>query len=472
MLRTDLRSLPAVQAVLEDPALGAALAALPRTLVVEAVRAEIAAERARLQNGRRNGPGSPPTAAEIARRAALRAAREQAPRLRRVLNATGIVLHTNLGRAPLSNAARRAVDQIAQGYSSLEFDLDTGKRGQRGTGVETWLTRLTGAEAALVVNNGAGAILLALSAIAQGKGVIVSRGELVEIGGSFRVPEIMEKSGARLIEVGSTNRTHLRDYERAFERSQDIAAILKVHRSNFRIEGFTAEPSLEELAKLAKRRKVALIEDLGSGALVDLARFGLEHEPTATESLTRGCDVVTFSGDKLLGGSQAGIVLGRKARIECLRKDPLARALRADKLVLAALEATLPAYADPERAAADIPVLGMLQTSDAELEQRARALAAELTRLSPGLEVEVERGIGEVGGGSLPKQKLKSWVVAVSDRERTADMLDELSRGADPPVIGYIRGGRFRLDVRTLTDTEAMEAAAAISRARETAGKE
>ena len=247
-----------------------------------------------------------------------------------MLNATGVVLHTNLGRAPLPAAALQALEAVARGYSSLEYDLVTGRRGERGAGVERWLKRLTGAEAAHVVNNGAAAVLVSLSALASGRAVVVSRGELVEIGGSFRIPEILEKSGARLVEVGTTNRTHLKDYERALERARDVGAVLRVHPSNFRVAGFTARPALEDLVRLARRHKVPLIEDLGSGSLVDLVPFGLEHEPTVGESLRAGCDLVTFSGDKLLGGSQAGLVLGARRSVERVRKDPLARALRAD----------------------------------------------------------------------------------------------------------------------------------------------
>ena len=326
-----------------------------------------------------------------------RAVEAHRPRLRRVLNATGVVLHTNLGRAPLAVAARAAVTAVASGYCSLEYDLETGRRGRRGAGVERWLERLTGAEASLAVNNGAAAVLLALAALAAGRPVLVSRGELVEIGGSFRIPDILEKSGAAMVEVGTTNRTHLRDYERALERHPGAAVLLRVHPSNFRLEGFTARPAREELAALARRRRVLLVEDLGSGALVDLVPFGLEHEPTVTECLAGGCDVVTCSGDKLLGGAQAGLVLGRRRCLERIRRDPLARALRPDKLALAALEATLPLYADPARAAREIPVLGILARGAAELEERACRLADALAARVPGLETRVVASRGEVG---------------------------------------------------------------------------
>jgi len=459
--KPQLRGLPAVEILLRHAALDPARESVPRALLVDVVRSELADLRARI---RKNG-AAVPTIDELARRIAARALAEQRPELRRVLNATGVVLHTNLGRAPLSAPAREALDRIARGYSNLEFDLASGRRGERGLGVERWLKRLTGAEAALAVNNGAAALLLALSALAQGRKIVVSRGELVEIGGSFRIPEILEKSGATLLEVGTTNRTHLRDYQRALEKHRDVGGILRVHRSNFRIQGFTAQPALEELAALARRRRVPLIEDLGSGALVDLSTLGLEKEPTVRESLTAGCDVVTFSGDKLLGAPQAGLILGRKSHVERARRDPLARALRLDKLALAALEATLPAYADPARALREIPALRMLATSGEALERRARSLAEALRQRLPWLEVTVERGAGEVGGGALPMQRLPGWVVALEASERAVETLDRWARAADPPVIGYIRAGKFRMDVRTLDDDECLEAVHALANA-------
>lgn len=401
----------------------------------------------------------------LAARAAARASADARPSLRRVFNATGIVLHTNLGRAPLADAAREAVASVSAGYSSLEFDLDTGARGGRGAGVERWLTRLTGAESALAVNNGAAAVLLVLSAIASGRKVIVSRGELVEIGGSFRVPEIMEKSGATLVEVGATNRTHLKDYQRALERHDDVAAILRVHQSNFRIEGFTTRPEMGELAKLARKHRVPLLEDLGSGALVDLTPFGLEHEPTVGESLAAGADLVTFSGDKLLGGTQAGLVLGARKWVDKARKDPLARAFRMEKLSLAALEATLALYADPDRARREIPTLAMLGTPADALKERAERLATFLSERAPGVTTRIVAGHGEVGGGSLPMQKLAGPVVEVRHATLDAAALEQRARAAHPPVIGIVRAGGFRLDPRTLADSEIEPAARALAAA-------
>ena len=457
-----LRALPAVEAVLRHPALEAALSAYPRPLVVEAVRGELAAARERLSG---NGDLAAPAVDELAARAAASVAERARPALRRLLNATGVVLHTNLGRAPLAPLALAALAETARGYCSLELDLVTGRRGHRGLGVERWITRLTGAEAALTVNNGAAAILLALTALASGRKVIVSRGELVEIGGSFRVPDIMAKSGAELVEIGTTNRTHLVDYERALARHRDAAAVLRVHPSNFRIGGFTARPEAGELARLAHRHRVPLIEDLGSGALVDLAGLGIEHEPTAAESLRAGSDVVTFSGDKLLGGAQAGLVVGRRRWIERLRKDPLARALRLDKLALAVLEATLPLYADSARAISAIPALEMLRLGPEELGPRAERIAAALVARVSGLVARTVDGDGEVGGGALPLERLRGRVVEVRHAVLGAPELERRARNADPPVIGTVRGGAFRLDPRTLLRDEDEELINALSRA-------
>ena len=449
----ELRELPSVDELLRNEE----VARLPHAAGVAAAREALARAREEVAAGL--DPG------DLVQRTLAAAAARHSARLRRAINATGVVLHTNLGRAPLGEPARAALADIAAGYCSLEFDLETGRRGERTPGVERWLCRLTGAEAALVVNNGAAAVLLALASLAAGRLVVVSRGELVEIGGSFRIPEVLERSGARLLEIGTTNRTHLRDYERALASHKgSVGAILRVHRSNFRMSGFTASPALEELAKLARRHRVPLIEDLGSGALTDLSELGLEREPTVRESLNAGCDVVTFSGDKLLGATQAGLLLGRRRPIERARKDPLARALRVDKLTLAALEATLPAYGDPVRAAREIPVLAMLGTASDVLEQRARTLAEAIGSRVPKLRVTVERGFGEVGGGALPLQRLPGWVVALEHPERTVDELDRWARSSDPPIIGYVRTGKFRMDVRTLSDREAQEAAETLGR--------
>ena len=371
----------------------------------------------------------------------LRAAR--APSLRRVLNATGVIVHTNLGRAPLAEEALAQVIEAARGYSNLELDLRDGTRGSRQDHVAAILRRLTGAEAALVVNNNAAAMLLALGALAEGREVIVSRGELIEIGDGFRIPDVLARSGARLVEVGTTNRTRVKDYERTVRA--ETALLLRVHQSNFRVVGFTELPKLEELAAVAHRHDLPLLDDLGSGVLTELP-----GEPSARESLAAGADLVCFSGDKLLGGPQAGIVVGRADLIERLRVHPLHRAVRADKLTLAALEGTLRLYLDaPER----IPVLRMLREDAATVRARAERLAA----LAGGT---VEETVARVGGGALPLAEIPSFACALDETLAAA------LRVGDPPVVGIVRDGKLLLDCRTLRDDEIDEVAAAVAQCR------
>jgi L-seryl-tRNA(Ser) seleniumtransferase len=374
----------------------------------------------------------------------LRGELEQArrPRLRRVLNATGVIVHTNLGRAPLPATAVDRVHETVAGYSNLEYDLDAGTRGSRQDHVATILRRLTGAEAALVVNNNAAAVLLALAAIAEGREVVVSRGELLEIGDGFRIPDVLTRSGARLVEVGTTNRTRAADYERAI--GPETALLLRVHQSNFRVVGFTELPSTAELAAVASRHGLPLVDDLGSGALLPL-----HDEPQARDALAVGADLVCFSGDKLLGGPQAGIVVGRAELVERLRHHPLQRALRADKLTLAALEGTLALYLDPERAMREVPVLRML----AEPPEAIRGRAERLAELTGGT---VEETVARVGGGALPLAELPSFACAV-DEGLAAPL-----RQGEPPVVGVVRDGKLLLDCRTLTDVELDEVAASL----------
>src|SRR5215210_3020479 len=374
-------------------------------------------------------------------RAELDAARE--PSLRRVINATGVIVHTNLGRAPLAEAAIERVRDVARGYSNLEYDVAAGGRGSRQVHVTGILRRLTGAAAALVVNNNAAAVLLALAAIAEGREVVVSRGELIEIGDGFRIPDVLARSGARLVEVGTTNRTRAADYEAAI--GPETALLLRVHQSNFRVVGFTEQPRLEQLARIAHRHDLPLVDDLGSGALVDVG-----DEPTARASLAAGADLVCFSGDKLLGGPQAGIVVGRAELVERLRRHPLQRALRADKLTLAALEGTLTLALDSPD---EIPVQRMLREAVETVRARAERLAALV-------EGEVEETVARAGGGALPLVELPSFACAVEERLAT------LLRIGDPAVVGIMRDGRLLLDCRTLTDAEADEVAAAIGVAR------
>jgi L-seryl-tRNA(Ser) seleniumtransferase len=369
------------------------------------------------------------------------------PTLRPVINATGIIIHTNLGRALLSSAARAAMDQAARGYSNLEYDLETGKRGSRYVHAEELLCRLTGAEAALVVNNNAGAVLLILSALTREREVIISRGQLVEIGGGFRIPDVMKQSGAILVEVGATNRTHLRDYEAAI--TDRTAMLLRAHRSNFRMTGFVTEPSLAEMSDLAHRQGLLVGDDLGSGTLLDTADYGLSHEPTIQESLAAGADIVSCSGDKLLGGPQAGIILGRAELIAQLRRFPLTRALRVDKTTLAGLQATLLHYLKDE-ASQKVPVWCMISTSLETLASRAKAWAGSLA--AAGLQSQVIAGRSAVGGGSLPGETLPTWLVALHEPS-PARLIRALCHAATP-VIARIEDGCLVLDPRTVQPEE------------------
>ena len=388
--------------------------------------------------------------AALVRLATIEAQRLSMRHPRAVINATGILLHTNLGRAPLSMPAQAAVAEAARGYSNLELDLETGRRGSRMGRLEAKLVALSGAEAAHVVNNNAAAVLLALNTLALGRSVVVSRGELVEIGGSFRVPAIMERSGVQLAEIGTTNRTHLSDYAEAI--GPETALLLRVHRSNFEQRGFVAEPEVSELATLAKDRGIVLVEDLGSGTLLDLGRDGLPEDAFAPARLALGVDVVCFSGDKLIGGPQAGILLGRSDLIDAMRRNPLARALRVDKLTVAALDATLDLLLDPSRSE-EIPVVAGLRVAGALLEGRAREL---LARLSPLLESTYSLGLREsetpVGGGSLPEHRLSGWAVVVTGSKVT--MLAARLREAPTPVLVRVHDDAIWLDVRTLRDDD------------------
>ena len=479
-----LRALPSVEE------LAASLRDVPHADAVRAARAVIGDARERIRSaGDRpsaDAPGladAPPRThaagfAEAADRAALAAAArawlaaDARLHLRRVVNASGVIVHTNLGRAPLAQAARDAVAAAAEGYSNLEYDLERGERGSRQAHVEELLRELTGAEAAIVVNNCAGAVLLAAAALAGGRELIVSRGQLVEIGGSFRVPDVVAQSGAQLVEVGTTNRTRLDDYRRAV--GERTGAIMRAHQSNFRTVGFVEEPSIEELCSLG----VPVIDDVGSGALADGVPE-LADEPPVSRSVAAGAAVVCFSGDKLLGGPQAGLIVGRAEAIAACRAHPLARALRVDKLSLAALEATLRLYRDPRAALREIPVLRMLVAGEAELEARAKAMVAAIgaaraeataAGADPGAGADsprarVIRAAAKVGGGALPLLELEGPVCAVDPGAPGADELARRLRASDPPVVGRTRDGWLLLDPRTLSDDEARVAAEAVVKA-------
>lgn len=456
------RALPSMNAVLEaltnptDKHTAPLCASLPRPLLREYVEDFLEERRTAITSGAVANAGELALSALLPGLVAhIRASSR--PHLRRVINATGVVIHTNMGRSLLASEAVEAVKEAASAYSNLEFDLATGIRGSRYSHVENLVCRLTGAEAALVVNNNAAAVLLTLDTLCKGREVIVSRGELVEIGGSFRIPEVMEKSGCTLREVGATNRTHVKDYSRAI--NAQTSALLKVHTSNFRIIGFTSEVAREDLARLANENGIPLIEDLGSGTLFDFAAAGLQslaQEPTASRVLFAGVDVVTFSGDKVLGGPQAGIIAGKTAFINQIKANPLNRALRIDKLTLAALEATLRLYCDPALALRRIPTLRMICATRAELRPRARKLAALLTKRLAGLPVEirVREGASRTGGGAFPEQDLPTWLVCIRSKEQTPDALRTALLRGEPPVAVRIEDDAVCLDPRTLSDDE------------------
>ena len=432
------RDLPSVNALLETEAVHTLLDQHPRGVVLDAVRSAIDAARSVGQFHLTEQQWTESIVSAVRQRTQ--------PSLRRVINATGVVLHTNLGRAPLADVAIRAIEEVAQGFSNLEYDLDAGQRGSRYSHCVDLLCRLTGAEDGLVVNNCAAAMVLALNALAQRREVLVSRGELVEIGGSFRIPDIMARSGAKLVEVGTTNRTHDDDYRRAI--TPKTGAIVKVHRSNFTIEGFTAEVSVERLAFIAAEHGLPVIHDLGSGLMVSLDEYGLKGEPTASIALASRPALVLMSGDKLLGGPQAGIILGTAALVGKLRQNPFARAMRVDKLTLSALEATLRLYLEPERALKEIPVLAMLTAPVTEIESRAQSVARSLRE--GGIDAQVTATKASVGGGAFPTAELPSSAIVLEGDGEAEEKL----RRADPPVIGRISDGNLLLDLRSVLPRE------------------
>jgi L-seryl-tRNA(Ser) seleniumtransferase len=459
-LPNALRALPSVDALLRtEPALklrasvGATHLATLARAVTDELRAELQAHHAQAQS---NGNSNTRAALldEAARRLERACERETTSALRHVINASGVILHTNLGRAPLSDNARRAIADEAARYCTLEYDATTGARGRRGARVEQLLTELTGAEAALVVNNCAAAALLTLAVLASGGETIVSRGELVEIGGDFRVPDVMTQSGTRLVEVGTTNRTRLNDYEHAI--TDETRLIMRVHPSNYRIVGFTSAPTLAELAGLAQQKGITLYEDAGSGALIDLRPYDLDDEPLISESIAKGADLVSFSGDKLLGGAQAGLVVGRLELIERLRKHPLYRALRADKLALAALEATLEAH---RRGASftEIPALRMLALTAEEIKKRARAFLSRLSKRNGLLHYEIIAGQSAIGGGSAPTTHPPTALIALTHEQLSTVALEQALRDSKPPIIARIADDRVLLDLRTVAQDEEIE---------------
>lgn len=447
-----LRRIPSIDRLLALPSVRPLLESRARSFVADALRAACDEVRCEIRAGREP---EEPIEETIVRRAG--AAIESRPRSGPVpvVNATGIVLHTNLGRALLPEEAVSALVAAARGPIALEYDVDEGRRGDRDDLVEEDLRALTGAEAATVVNNNAAAVVLALNSLAEGREVIVSRGELIEIGGSFRIPEMLAKSGARLREVGTTNRTHAKDYAEAI--GPETGAILKVHTSNYRIVGFTAEVGLEALVEIGRGRGVPVIEDLGSGALVDLSRFGLRKEPVVGERVAAGADLVTFSGDKLLGGPQAGLVVGRRELVERIRRNPLKRALRAGKLTLAALSAVLRLYRQSTDLAAELPTLRWLLRSPDEMERVGReALPLLRAALGDGYEIELVASTAEVGSGALPTTELPSLAIAIRHAAVPAERIARRFRSSVPPIVGRIRDESFLLDLRGVFDATSL----------------
>jgi L-seryl-tRNA(Ser) seleniumtransferase len=448
--QSRLSSLPAVDKLLSHPRVRELAGRFPTMVVKQAVRDAVADARRQLKDHPKSPEVSEPTLLSLIEKWLLKSI---TPRLTPVINATGIILHTNLGRAPLADAALSHVAEVASGYSNLEFNLDEGRRGSRRDHLSELISQITGAPASLVVNNNAAAVFLTLNSLAEGREVIVSRGELVEIGGAFRIPDVMEKSGAHLREVGTTNRTRLSDYEHAI--GSQTALLLKVHTSNYRIVGFTEEVPAPELVALGKKYNVPVIEDLGSGSIIDLAPWGLPHEPTVPEVVSSGVDVITFSGDKLLGGGQAGFVIGAADCIESIAKNPLYRAVRIDKMTLAAIESTLMLYRDHEEARRTIPVVRMITMSYDETKARATRIARQLNRVPhPNHHVSTTDDFSGVGGGAFPTAELPSRVVTIIPLAESPGKLEERLRRQEVPIVARITHERLILDPRTVGDRE------------------
>ena len=455
-----LKKLPAVDRLKEQALESPDFKGVPKSVITGAIRLVLDSLRNRILNS-----DAPPDLSEDRVRVLVEKAvsRKMSPNLKPLVNGTGVVVHTNLGRSLLAPEALERINQAAVSYSNLEFNLKTGKRGLRYSLVEDLITEISGAEAAMAVNNNAGAVLLCLDTLARGKNVLVSRGELVEIGGSFRIPDVMAKSGAILKEVGTTNRTHLKDYKAGLD--EDTALMLKVHKSNYAMVGFTKEVSLKDLVELGRQHNVPVMEDLGSGTFVDFSLYGFQKEPTVSESVAAGTDLVTFSGDKLLGGPQAGLIVGKKAIVEQIRQNPLTRALRIDKLTLAGLEGTLRLYLDPESVIEKIPTLRLMTRPKQEIEAFARDLLERIEKMNyPGLKATLLDGFSKPGGGALPLVDLPTRLLALEKDGFLSHDLELFMRNNDPPIIGRIEDDRFLLDLRTVLPHESAIIESAVKR--------
>ncbi len=453
-----LKQLPSVDEILKEDRTKQWLASYPRVLVLEAIRTAIDARRKAVLQSADSKTGRTIneeifSIAGVLNHTETILRELSAPSLKPIINATGVIIHTNLGRSILSEKAIQRVVDVSRSYSNLEYDIPAGERGKRHVHIEGILTRLTGVESATAVNNNAAAVLLCLNTLARGKEVIVSRGELVEIGGSFRVPEVMERSGAILREVGATNKTHLKDYEKAINEKTGL--LLKVHASNYKIVGFTKEVSPVELAKLGKKYGLPVMWDLGSGSFVDLSTYGAGNEPTVQQAVDSGVDVLTFSGDKLLGGPQAGLIVGKKKYLEAIRSNPLARALRLDKMTLAALDATLSQYLDKEKAGHEIPTLWMLTQPLSEIERKAMLLSSGIKQIDDtGLSVLIQDDISQSGGGALPTGHFPTRTVCIQHKKLSANQIESRLRMGTPHIISRIKEGMVIFDPRTLNDEE------------------
>ncbi|SHI47917.1 L-seryl-tRNA(Sec) selenium transferase [Clostridium amylolyticum] len=439
-----LRKLPKVDILLQHSKVEEAFENNSRVLVIEAVREALEDTRKNILEGNIQEF----TIEDIINTFNDILDKNNKPKLRKVINAAGIVIHTNLGRSLLCDKAVNQVEDIIKNYNNLEYDIDKGARGSRYSHIEDIIKEITGAEAALVVNNNAAAVMLVLNTLCEEKEAIVSRGQLVEIGGSFRVPEVMKFSKAKLVEVGTTNRTHLYDYENNI--TENTGVLLKVHTSNFKILGFTEDVSAEELTKLGEKYDVPVVEDIGSGVLINLQSYGLSYEPTVQESVKKGIDVITFSGDKMLGGPQAGIIIGKKKYIDKIKKNQLTRALRVDKMTLAALEATLKCYLDEETAIKEIPTLNMMLTPPEEIKKKAQLLKRKLSTAPKHFSFHIEEDYSMVGGGSMPEEKLKTYVVKVKSSKFSAKELEGELRNYETPIISRISNDEIYLDLRTI----------------------
>ncbi|WP_010292643.1 L-seryl-tRNA(Sec) selenium transferase [Clostridium senegalense] len=446
-----LRKLPKIDELLKEPLIQKEIDVTYRVLVVDSLREAIDKFRKNILENKINDFESE----DVLNYALGILTRKKQHNLRRVINATGTVIHTNLGRSLLSSDAVKNAMEVASRYNNLEYDIKEGKRGSRYSHIEELIIKITGAEAAIVVNNNAAAIMLVLDTLSKNKEIIVSRGQLVEIGGSFRVPEVMKFSGAKLIEVGTTNRTHLYDYEDNINENTGI--LLKVHTSNFKICGFTEEVELDELVKLGEKKEIPVVEDIGSGVLVDFTKYGFTHEPTVQDSIKKGVDIVTFSGDKMLGGPQAGIIVGKKKYIHAMKKNQLTRALRIDKMTLAGLEGTLRHYLDEKDAIKNIPTLNMILASKDEMKKKAIRFRKKLRNAVKDFKFDIEEDYSMVGGGSMPTEKIPTYVIKVKNESISVAEIEKNLRLNEVPIIGRVFDNEFIIDVRTVFEEDIKE---------------